>query len=57
MKGDTMEGYVEKSAVLAILHECIVIPEVDEADKAIVDYRLAKAKIMEIPDAGKDEIS
>lgn len=36
----------DKEQVLKILYECIVNPEVDEDDHALVDYRLAKMKIL-----------
>jgi len=35
----------DKEQVLKILYECIVNPEVDEDDHALVDYRMAKVKI------------
>lgn len=41
------EAYVPKAKLLEILHECIVMPELDDADYALVDYRKAKKKIMQ----------
>lgn len=35
----------EKNKVLQILYDCIVKPETDEDDIALVDYRMAKVKI------------
>lgn len=35
----------EKNKVLQILYDCIVKPETDEDDVALVDYRKAKVKI------------
>ena len=40
----------EKGTVLQILHSCIVKPEVDESDLALVDYRMAKVKIAALPE-------
>ena len=39
---------VDVLAVLEILHECITAPEVDESDQAMVDYRKAVKKILEL---------
>ena len=40
----------EKGTVLKILHSCIVKPEVDESDVALVDYQMAKIKIAALPE-------
>lgn len=39
---------VSKEKVLQILHECIVGPEIDEDDSAVVDYRMAKNAVVKM---------
>lgn len=38
----------DKEKILKILYGCIVAPEVDEEDQALVDYKLAKLMVMGI---------
>ena len=35
----------DKEQVLSIIYDCIVKPEIDEGDRALVDYRRAKMMI------------
>ena len=46
----------DKEKILKILYGCIVNPEVDEEDQAIVDYRQAKLMIMGIQEEPSFEI-
>ena len=39
----------DKKRVMQILYGCIVAPEVDEEDQALVDYRQAKERIAGLP--------
>lgn len=45
----------DKEQVLEILYGCIVNPEVDEDDTALVDYRKAKKLIMAIKAETEEE--
>ena len=45
-----MSVYVKKNDVMDILFESIDFPEVDESDQALVNYELAKVKIMALPE-------
>lgn len=38
----------DKEKIMKILYGCIVAPEVDEEDQALVDYKLAKLMVMGI---------
>lgn len=40
----------EKEQILQILYDCIVKPEADEEDEALVNYWQAKTRIMLMPD-------
>ena len=46
----------DKEKILKILYGCIVNPEVDEEDQALVDYRQAKLMIMGIQEEPSFEI-
>ena len=46
----------DKEKILKILYGCIVNPEVDEEDQALVDYRQAKLIIMGIQEEPSFEI-
>ena len=46
----------DKEKILNILYGCIVNPEVDEEDQALVDYRQAKLMIMGIQEEPPFEI-
>ena len=45
----------DKEQVLKILYECVACPEVDEDDRALVDYRKAKELIAAIQEKTEEE--
>lgn len=48
IRSENMSVYVKKADVMQILYECITVPEVDESDHALVDYRKAKEKMLDL---------
>ena len=44
----------DKEQVLSIIYDCIVKPEIDEGDRALVDYRRAKMMIAAIEEEEED---
>lgn len=48
-------GYVKKNDVLDILFDCIRIPPEKESDCPMVNYEIAKIRIMQLPEEHNGE--